>query len=68
MSCNAVFSVQSRFSIISSLPYSAVSWSALSDYGITWSYLHFGHFLFITIKISQFYCVSCLTVCQCTQK
>ena len=29
--------------------------------------LHFGHFLFITIRINQFFCVSCLTFCQCTQ-
>ena len=52
-----------------SLPYSAVSWSALSDCGISWLYLlQFGHSLFITIKINLFFCVSCLTVCQCTQK
>ena len=31
------------------------------------THLQFGHSLFITIKIIQFFCVSCLTVCQCTQ-
>ena len=31
------------------------------------SHLRFGHFLFITIKINQFFCAFCLTVCQCTQ-
>ena len=52
-----------------SLPCSAVSLSALSDCGISWLYLlQFGHSLFITIKINQFFCVCCLTVCQCTQK
>ena len=30
-------------------------------------HLHFVHFLFITIKINQLFCVSCLTFCQCTQ-
>ena len=29
--------------------------------------LYFGHFLFITIRINQFFCGSCLTFCQCTQ-
>ena len=31
------------------------------------THLHFGNSLFITIKINQFICVSCLTVCQYTQ-
>ena len=51
-----------------SLPYSGVSWSALSNCGISdHTPLHFGHFLFIAIKVNQFFCVSCLYVCQCTQ-
>ena len=31
------------------------------------THMHFGHSLFITVKINQLFCVSCLTVCQCTQ-
>ena len=50
-----------------SLPYSAVSKSVLSDSGIPWSCSHFGHSFLITIKINQLFCISCLTVCQCTQ-
>ena len=31
------------------------------------THLHFGHFLLIAVKVNQFFCVSCLYVCQCTQ-
>ena len=31
------------------------------------THLHFGHSLLISIKINQLFCISCLTVCQCTQ-
>ena len=31
------------------------------------THLRFNHYLFITIKINQLFCGSCLTVCQCTQ-
>ena len=31
------------------------------------AHLHFGNSLFITIKINQLFCVSCLTVCRCNQ-
>ena len=46
------------------LPYSAMVWSALSDCGISYILVIF---LFITIKINQLFCVSCLTASQCTQ-
>ena len=31
------------------------------------THLHFGHSLFITIIINQFFCVNCLTAWQCTR-
>ena len=43
-----------------SLPYSAVSWYVLSVCVFPGqTHLQFGNFLFITIKINQFFCVSC---------
>ena len=42
----------------------AVNWSALSDCGISWSYLLTVWSFLVYQKINPFFCVSCLTVCQ----